>query len=140
MVQSRRHHRTSRRLNKFHRRFLVEPLEDRQMLSTLYVTTSDDNGSNTNPLAGSLRAQILSAHAAPAGTYTTIDFKIPGSGLQKIQLQAPLPAITNPVNLNGLSQSGSTATSPLIQIDGTGAGRAPWGLTLRRRPPVRRRI
>ena len=45
--RSRRHHRTSRRLNKFRRRFLVEPLEGRQMLSTLYVTTAGDNGSNT---------------------------------------------------------------------------------------------
>ena len=34
------------------------------------------------------------------------------------------------MNLNGLSQSGSTATSPLIQIDGTGAGLGAVGLDI----------
>ena len=122
------------------RRFAVELLEGRQMLSTLYVTTASDNGSNTSPLAGSLRAEILAADAATAGTYTTIEFKIPGSGLHEIELQSPLPAITNPVNIDGLSQTGSTATNPLIQIDGTDAGQAssPSGSTSRRRPPAPR--
>ena len=94
------------------RRPLLEDLEGRQMLSTLYVTTADDNGSNTNPLAGSLRAAIIAADAAPAGTYSTIDFKIQGSGLQQISLASVLPPITNPVNIDGLSQSGSTRHQP----------------------------
>ena len=119
---------TTSRRGRLRRRFLVEPLEGRQMLSTLYVTTAGDNGSNTNPLAGSLRAEILAADSAAA--YTTIDFQISGSGLHEIELQTPLPAITKPVNLNGLSQSGSTATSPLIQVDGANAGSVSVGLDI----------
>ena len=122
---------SSRRLQRraaLRRRFLVESLEGRQMLSTLYVTTADDNGSNTNPLTGSLRAAIIAADAAPAGTYSTIDFKIQGSGLQQIALASVLPPITNPVNIDGLSQSGASATSPQIQLDGFSAGTAAFGL------------
>src|SRR5262249_13193783 len=58
------------------RRPLVEVMEGRQLLSTLYVTTATDNGNNTSPTPGSLRAAILQADAQPAGTFTTIDFKI----------------------------------------------------------------
>ena len=85
--RSRRHHRTSRRLNKFHRRFLVEPLEDRQMLSTLYVTTSDDNGSNTNPLAGSLRAQILSAELRQQAPTPRSTSRLPAAGCRRSSLR-----------------------------------------------------
>ncbi len=79
------------------RRFSIEPLEGRQLLSTLNVTTAVDNGSNTAPTAGSLRAAILKADAQPAGTLTTIDFKI-GTGLQTIRPPVALPQITRPVD------------------------------------------
>ncbi len=54
------------------------------MLSALIVTTAADNGSNSAPTAGSLRAAILQADALPAGTLTTIDFTI-GTGPQTIR-------------------------------------------------------
>ena len=60
----------------------------------------------------------------------TIDFDItnPSGGVLEIKLASPLPAITTPVNIDGLSQTGSSATKPLIQIDGTSAGSTAYGL------------
>ena len=46
------------------------------MLSTIYVITAQDNANNDAPTVGSLRAAILQADAQPAGTSTTIDFRI----------------------------------------------------------------
>jgi hypothetical protein len=79
---------------------------------------------------GSLRAEILAADALPAGTYSTLKFQIPATGLQAIALQSQLPVITNPVNLHGLSQQGSSAASPLVQIDGANAGSGAGGLNI----------
>ena len=107
-----------------------EALETRQMLSVFTVTNAGDNGSDTNPLPGSLRAEVVAAEALPAGTYSTINFHIPLGGLEEIQLQSPLPLITNPVNINGLSQRDSSATIPLIQIDGASAGAGASGLEI----------
>ena len=108
----------------------LEALETRQMLSVFTVTNAGDNGSDTDPLPGSLRAEVIAAEALPAGTYSTINFDIPLGGLEEIQLQSPLPLITNPVNINGLSQPDSSATIPLIQIDGTNAGAGASGLEI----------
>ena len=62
----------------------------------------------------------------------TIDFDItnPTGGLLEIKLGSPLPSITTPVNIDGASQTGSSATSPLIQIDGTSAGSSAYGLRI----------
>ena len=98
------------------------------MLSTFTVTTVADNGSNTSPTTGSLRAAIVAANALTAGTYSTIDFDITGTGVHEIEPAAPLPAISNPVNINGLYETGSSATDPLIRIDGTDAGALASGL------------
>ncbi len=124
--------RPSSRLRIAHRRRSrpgLEPMEGRQLLSTLTVMNAGDNGNNVQPLAGSLRAAILQADAAPVGTYSTINFNISGSGLHTIALLAGLPAITNPVNLNGASEPGYQA-NPLIELDGSKAGPAAVGLVL----------
>ncbi len=110
------------------RQFSIEPLEGRQLLSTLLVTTTTDNGSNTAPTAGSLRAAILAADAQPAGTTTTIDFKI-GTGLQMIQPPDALPQITRPVIIDGTTQPGYAGV-PIIDIDGTSAGSTTRGLVV----------
>ncbi len=74
------------------------------------VTTTADSG------PGSLRQAILDSDAAPAGT-NTINFAIPGQGVQTITLLSPLPAITNPVLIDGFSQPGYAGT-PLIELNG----------------------
>jgi hypothetical protein len=129
-AQRSRASRRSQRIASFRRRFLLEPLEGRQMLSTFYVSTTVDNGSNTSPAAGSLRAAILAVDAQKAGTYSTIDFNIPGTGVHQITPRSLLPLITNPVNINGLSESGSSAASPQIEINGAIAGADAFGLLI----------
>jgi hypothetical protein len=105
------------------RRPLLDDLEGRQMLSTFTVTSP----ANSTAL-GTLRWAITQSNET-AGP-NTIDFDIsnPSGGLLEIKLASPLPAITTPVNVDGLFQSGSSATKPLIQIDGTSAGSTAYGL------------
>src|SRR5262249_46635209 len=68
------------------------------------VTTTADSG------PGSLRQAILEANATPG----TIDFAIPGPGVQTIVPTASLPPIISPVLIDGFSQPGSAGT-PLIE-------------------------
>ena len=66
----------------------------------------EDNGS-TDPSLGtgtSLREAINLANSAPGAD--TIDFNIPGSGVQTISLLSALPTITDPVIINGYTQPG----------------------------------
>ena len=82
------------------------------------VTNVNDNG------AGSLRQAILNANASPGAD--TINFNIPGSGVQTIAPTNALPDITDIVTINGFSQPGSSANSLangdnaviLIRLDG----------------------
>ena len=84
------------------------------------VTTTADSG------PGSLREAILDANQT--GGSTTIVFAIPGTGVQRIALLSPLPAISHAVLIDGFSQP-SYAGTPLILIDGSNAGPTD-GLTL----------
>ena len=72
------------------------------------VTTTADSG------PGSLRQAILDSNAATGAT-NTIDFDIPGHGVQPIDLASPLPPITNPVSIDGTSEPGYAGTT-LITI------------------------
>ena len=68
---------------------------------------------------GSLRQAILDSNATPGGT-NTIDFDIPGGGVQTIEAASPLPATTEPAVVDGTTQPGSTR-SPLIAVVGPGS-------------------
>ncbi|HSZ55212.1 MAG TPA: hypothetical protein VK797_06095 [Tepidisphaeraceae bacterium] len=101
--------------------FIGEPLEARYLLTTYPVTTTADSG------AGSLRQAILNAN-----THTgldTISFQLTGSGVHTISPASPLPAITDPVIIDGSTQTGYT-NAPLIQIDGASAGTSVDGLDI----------
>jgi hypothetical protein len=76
------------------------------------VTTTADGG------AGSLRQAILDSNVTPGGT-NTINFAIPGTGVQTIAPLSPLPATTYPVLIDGTTQPGY-AGAPLIAIVGQG--------------------
>jgi hypothetical protein len=95
--------------------------EDRTLLSTFDVTNTADSG------PGSLRQAILDSNAATAAT-NTIDFAIPGKRVQTISPLSALPPIIEAVLVDGWSQPGYAGT-PLIQIDGSGAGNSD-GLTI----------
>ncbi len=78
------------------------------------VTTTADSG------PGSLRQAILGSDAV-GGQATTIDFDLPGAGVQTIEPSSPLPAITAAVLIDGWSQPGFAGT-PLVEIEGSQAG------------------
>ena len=65
-------------------------MEDRTLLSAFLVSNTGDSG------PGSLRQAIVDSNAATGAT-NTIDFKIPGQGVQTIAPASPLPAITKAV-------------------------------------------
>jgi CSLREA domain-containing protein len=79
---------------------------------TFTVTNTNDSG------AGSLRQAILDANANPGAD--TIAFQI-GSGIQAITPTSPLPAITDPVTIDGTTQPGYAGT-PLVELLGDKAG------------------
>ena len=81
--------------------------------ATLAVINVNDSG------AGSLRQAILDANATNGRD--TIIFQIPGTGVHTIVLLAALPAITDPVLINGTTQPGYAGT-PMIEINGAGGG------------------
>ena len=70
--------------------------------ASLTVTNTNDAG------AGSLRQAIISANATTAAA--TIGFNVSQSGVVSISLQSPLPALSQPVVIDGLSQSGGSGS------------------------------
>lgn len=94
---------------------------------TYTVTSNADSG------PGTLRQAILDANAHSGAD--TIEFDIAGSGVHTISPASALPAITDPVTIDGYSQPGSFVnTNPTsqglntvlrIEIDGTNAGSSP---------------
>jgi hypothetical protein len=87
-------------------------MEDRTLLSTFVVSNSDDSG------PGSLRQAITDSNTDDSGATNTIDFDIPGPGVNEIFLLANLPAISSPVLIDGTSQPGFAGT-PLIELNGS---------------------
>ncbi|MDQ4120238.1 MAG: hypothetical protein M3209_02075 [Acidobacteriota bacterium] len=124
---------------------LVESLSVRRAeAATLVVTTTTDNGDNTTPTAGSLRAAIVTANST--GGADTINFNIPASdpncnattNVCTIAPPAPLPSITAPVSIDGYTQPGASpntlanGTNAVLRIElsGASAGAGANGLTL----------
>jgi uncharacterized protein YjbI with pentapeptide repeats len=81
---------------------------------TLIVTNTNDSG------PGSLRQAIANANAH-AGFTDTISFSIRGAGVHTIAPASPLPAIAEPVVIDGTTQPGYAGT-PVIELNGAGAG------------------
>ncbi len=76
--------------------------------------------------ACTLRAAIQETNANPG--HDIIEFAI-GSGVQTINVGSALPAITSPVTIDGTTQPGFAGT-PLIVLNGLGAGSSADGLTI----------
>lgn len=89
---------------------------------SIAVTNTNDSG------AGSLRQAIINANAD--ATPNTITFNIAGAGLKTITPTTSLPAITEPVIIDGLSQPSATCSSPIIELNGTSAGAGADGLVI----------
>jgi hypothetical protein len=86
----------------------------------LMVTNTNDTG------VGSLRKAITDANLTVASD--TIKFSI-GSGAQKIKPLSALPAITQPLIIDGTTQPGYAGV-PLIELDGSMAGASVTGLQI----------
>ena len=120
------------------RGWAVERLEDRTLLSTFVVNTISDLDVASGLPVGqeSLRQAIEDANADTSSDVDTIDFNIPGSGVQDIRPLSQLPIITHPAIIDGYSQPGSSpnnlATGDdavlLIELDGSLAGAGAYGL------------
>jgi Bacterial Ig-like domain (group 3) len=124
----RERHRAPRRKPVSSVRLRVEGLEDRWLLSTFTVKSTNDSGPD------SLRQAMLDANNA--GAASTIVFNIPGSGVHTIAPLSILPTITAPVTIDGYTQPGASPNSLpdgdnavlLIELDGASA--ASDGLTI----------
>ena len=109
----------------------VESVEQRILLTTFTVSnTSDVIAAAGQPLtAGTLRTAIIQANADTAGP-TIINFDIAATGaVQTISPTQALPAITRSMTIDGTTER-NYAGSPLIEINGSGAGTGVTGLTI----------
>src|SRR5262249_23482280 len=66
------------------------------------------------------RQAILDAENGMGSGIATIDFAIPGTGVQTITPLSPLPALTTSILIDGFSQPGY-AGSPLVELSGKAA-------------------
>ena len=84
--------------------------------ATYVVNSTADPGSGTCDASEcTLREAIAAANAAPGAD--SIHFSIPGPGPYTIQPTSALPTITDPVTIDGTTQTGF-AGSPIIEISG----------------------
>ena len=72
--------------------------------ATLVVTNTSDSG------AGSLRQAILSANST-VNVPDVIHFNIAGAGPHTISPVTPLPTVTDPVIIDGYTQSGASSNT-----------------------------
>lgn len=83
--------------------------------ATLVVTNANDGWD------GTFRQAITNANTMPG--LDTIAFEIPGSGAHTLIVTSALPAITDPVVIDGTTQPGFAADyKPVIELDGSIAG------------------
>ena len=111
------------------RRLFLEPLENRSLLATLVVTSTADTIAEDGVVT--FREAITSANnnanvnadVVAAGTYgtDTINFNIPGSGVQTISPASALPQITDPVFIDGYTQPGSVTNTNTPDQGGSNA-------------------
>jgi hypothetical protein len=113
--------RTRKRERPRFSRLCLEPLEDRQLLSTFLLNNTNDS------VTLSLRQAILNANSNPWSD--TIAFDVNGGGVQTISPTSALPKITDPVIIDGNTQP-QFAGMPLIVLNGTLAGTHASGLTM----------
>lgn len=87
--------------------------------ASVRVTNTNDSG------PGSLREALLTSNARPGRDY--IAFNIAGPGPYTINCLSPLPAIVDPVDIDGRAQPGY-AGLPIVELCGTSAGSGADGL------------
>ncbi len=82
-----------------------------ELPSEIVVDTTDDSG------PGSLRQAILDANATP-GIRELVRFQIPGAPPHVIAPESPLPALDDPLAIDGTTQPGFAGDPPIV-LDGS---------------------
>ncbi|MBA2556506.1 MAG: CSLREA domain-containing protein, partial [Chloroflexi bacterium] len=111
----------------------IAPTSHDEVTETYPVNSTDDEDDGTCDEAHcSLREAINAANAHDNGTFDqdTIAFAIPGDAPYTIQPLTQLPAMTDPVIIDGTTQPGY-AGSPVVELDGSLAGTNVYGLDIR---------
>ncbi len=91
------------------------------------VTTTADNGNDTNPIPGSLRQVIGAVNSTPGLSVITFNIPDTTNHIFTILLQSALPDITNPVTIDGTSEltflqkTDPTLQQALVVVSGDGA-------------------
>ncbi len=112
--------------------------------TTAVVTTTSDNGSNTSPTPGSLRAAIKAANAA-TGPFR-IQFDVSAGCPTLLSLSAPMLDVSGDVTIDGTTQTGWTANTDYGRFDSTvclylnGLGSTPWALHVPSGAPTNARL
>jgi CSLREA domain-containing protein len=113
---------------------MMETVEPRILFAAFVVNTAADT-IDADPNVTSLREAIIATEAA-AGV-DDIGFDIPGTGVHTINVTSPLPTITQVVTIDGSTQPGydpnpdsDIAPTPVIVLNGAGAGAGTNGLTI----------
>jgi titin len=108
---------------------------------TLTVNSKDDvvDGAGCDATHCSLREAIVASNTS-VGTVDVIEFDIPGAGPHTIQPNSALPTITDPVTIDGYTQSGASVNTNgpglgsnavlKIELDGSSAGGGADGLQI----------
>jgi hypothetical protein len=94
----------------------VESCEPRRLLATFVVTSAGDNGDNLNPIPGSVRQAILQSDENPAASGSNLIVFRLGTPDAVIQPTGPLPALTDPVTVDG---GNSPSGGPDVVLDGS---------------------
>ena len=109
------------------RRPAIESLEGRQLLSgtTFYVNNTSDSA------VQSLRWAITNSNNTPStpSNPNVINFS-ELSNIARIDLQSPLPAITQPVIIDGTTEGSYNGAHPFVQLIGNYAGSSAIGLDI----------
>ena len=107
------------------KRLMLEPLEERMLLTAYLVTNAGDSGSGTGT-SGTLR-YVLSQLDSSGGATNTINFFL-GTAQQTITPGSALPTITKQVDIIGGTVSGTS--EPLVVINGGSEDTIAVGLDL----------
>src|SRR5438128_404068 len=105
---------------------LRRQIEPTAYAATFTVNTADDHDDGVcNAADCSLREAINAVNAGAGGD--VISFNIPGAGVHTINLTGGLPTLIRTVTIDGATQPSFSGT-PLIELNGSGAGASVTGL------------
>src|SRR2546427_9098879 len=105
---------------------LRRQIEPTAHAATFTVNTADDHNDGVcNAADCALREAINAVNIGAGGDI--ISFNIPGAGVHTINLTAGLPTLIRTVTIDGATQPSFSGT-PLIELNGSGAGASVTGL------------